>query len=246
MNKNITITVITITYNEERIIPFFLKYYSTFADHIVVYDNLSSDNTKKICEEFKGCKITVIEYNSNDLLDDSIYLEIKNNAYKNYDTDYCIIVDVDEFLYCTDLKKFLYEHKDILTFKATGFNMISKEFPEKDNILQIKSGVRDATFDKCVLFKNNYISKIEYHPGCHSGNFFDTNNNKVIPFCTNYIKLLHYKFMSFEYAYTKHLMYKKRMSNFNLTHGYGYHYLYSKEQQLDIFNKLLSESSNII
>ena len=111
-----TITVITIAYNEERLMPFFLNYYSKFCDHIVVYDNHSTDTTEEICKSVTNCKVTVIKYDTNNSLDDETYLKIKNNVYKDYTTDYCIVVDLDEFLYHNNIKdlNLFYEIREFL------------------------------------------------------------------------------------------------------------------------------------
>jgi glycosyltransferase involved in cell wall biosynthesis len=143
-----TITVIAIAYNEERLMPFFLNYYSKFCDHIVIYDNYSTDRTEEICKSFNGCKVTVIKYETKDTLDDETYLKIKNNVYRDFSTDYCIVVDLDEFLYHDNLKKFLIANKDVKVFKPQGYNMVSTVFPVGDDITVIKSGVPEINYCK--------------------------------------------------------------------------------------------------
>ena len=42
------IRVYTVAWNEEKILPHFLRHYARFADRIVVYDNGSNDRTRDI------------------------------------------------------------------------------------------------------------------------------------------------------------------------------------------------------
>lgn len=80
------ITVYTIAYNEERMLPFFIKWYrDRFPDcRIVLYDNQSTDNTVKICEDNN---IEVITYFTNGEMRDSALRDIKNNCWKESLTD---------------------------------------------------------------------------------------------------------------------------------------------------------------
>ena len=46
------ITTITVCYNEEKILPFFLDYYSSFCDEIIIFDGNSTDNTVSIIQSY--------------------------------------------------------------------------------------------------------------------------------------------------------------------------------------------------
>ena len=50
------ITLYTICYNEQEMLPYFLNHYSKMVDKIVVYDNQSTDNSRQILESFKDPK----------------------------------------------------------------------------------------------------------------------------------------------------------------------------------------------
>src|SRR3990167_11265325 len=91
------ITVYTITYNESLLIQFMIDHYrSRFPDcRIVVYDNISTDDTVKIALA-NGCE--VIPYDTNGQIQDSHYIQIKNNCWKDAKTDWVLICDMDELL----------------------------------------------------------------------------------------------------------------------------------------------------
>jgi len=46
-----TIDVFTTCYNEEIILPYFIRHYKQFARNITIYDNMSTDNSINIIEE---------------------------------------------------------------------------------------------------------------------------------------------------------------------------------------------------
>ena len=56
------IDLYSICYNEEVILPYFIKHYSTFVSNITIYDNYSTDNSDNILKE-SNCN--VIKYDSN-------------------------------------------------------------------------------------------------------------------------------------------------------------------------------------
>lgn len=237
------IEVFAICYNEEKILPFFLRHYSTFCHRITIYDNYSTDKTEEIINAFaKHHDVNIIKYDTKDSLDDSVYLNIKNNCWRTSQADYVIVVDCDEFLYHSDIKSFLRDTKQPV-YKPTGFNMVSIDFPpdhcQLTNI--VTDGVLSHNFSKMCLFSPAKLDSINYNLGCHDANPKDKNGMDIIPHSSSDLKLLHYKNLSFDHRYSKNTENSKRMSSFNSQIGAGIHYTYSKEQQynefLDIFNK---------
>ena len=57
-----------VCWNEEKILPFMLDYYDQFVDQFYIYDNYSTDNTKKILSE--RSKVEVIEFGTNNSFND--------------------------------------------------------------------------------------------------------------------------------------------------------------------------------
>ena len=94
-----TITVYTFLYNEEDILPYFLKHYSQFVDKIVVYNNMSTDNSIEILKNWKDCEIEIREFDTNNQYDERTVVEFKNNCGKEGDRDYVIVWDMEELLY---------------------------------------------------------------------------------------------------------------------------------------------------
>jgi len=241
-----TIEVFAICYNEEKIMPFFLKHYSKFCSRAAIFDNHSTDRTVEIIENFaKTFPIQLIPYDTNGTLDDSVYLSIKNNCWKKSEADYVIVVDSDEFVYHENIKKFIIDNPKSI-YKPKGYNMVSDIFPTGDDILQTKTGKYASNYSKLALFNPREVLEINYQPGCHNASPILTDGcNKTITE-DGELKLLHYKNLSFEYRITKHTEYAKRLSEFNKGTGAGIHYLFNENQQREEFLTLQKEAINII
>src|SRR6516165_10860911 len=115
-----------LAWNEEVIMPYFLRYYSDFCDKIVIYDNESTDKTVEIVNSFPNTEIR--SWNSNNQIDDHLYLRVKNNCYKESRgiADWVIVGDADEFLFHPNLKERLeyYKEAGITLPKVTGYDMV--------------------------------------------------------------------------------------------------------------------------
>ena len=98
------IALITLCYNESKIMPFVIDYWKQFVTHAYVFDNGSTDSSREILSKYDW--ITVIDYShlTGNKLDDIMNANIKNNFWKtikdNY--DWIVVCDFDECLYCDD------------------------------------------------------------------------------------------------------------------------------------------------
>ena len=215
--KNMNLTIYVITFQEEFMLPFFIKWYrERFPDcKIVIYDNYSTDKTEEIALS-NGCE--VIKYDTKGELSDKTYLEIKNNCWKNAGTDWVLVADTDELL---DIRP-----EDLNTdqtlFKSKGYNMCNVE--ELSNVLDIKHGIEAEQYDKVLCFNKRYIKEINYSPGCHNcspvGDVIYTSKRP---------KLLHMKFINEDYLVERYKMFKNRMSEENIKKGWGVQYTNTEE-----------------
>jgi hypothetical protein len=222
------IHVYTLCWNEEKLLPFFLDYYSDIVDRINIYDNYSTDNSERIMKQYKNVK--VFKYNSDNKINDFLYLNIKNNAWKasRGKADFVIVCDTDEFLYSEDLfqtLKYLKKNRHTV-IKPFGYQMVSEFLPEytKDKRITdiVKTGYSDNMWlSKSIIFDPNSIVEINYSPGCHECS--PTGNVKF--YHADKIKLLHYKYLGFEYQIQRMKNMGSRLSKINIENGWGTYYL---------------------
>jgi len=231
--NKMNITIYTIAFQEEFILPFFIKWYRDRFPNckIVIYDNESTDNTVKIALN-NNCEVK--SYNTNNQLSDSMYLEIKNNCWKQSGTDWVLICDVDEFLDITS--EDLNTNKTL--FRSKGYNMCNVN--NVSNILDIKHGVDSPQYDKTICFNSRYIKEINYAAGCHSCSpIGDVLYSYKTP------KLLHMKFINEDYMVDRYKMFKNRMSEENIKKGWGVQYTNTEEIIRRDYKNHLNASKNI-
>ena len=219
------ITIYTITYNEEVILPYFIKWYRDRFPNckIVVYDNESTDGTKNIC--LNTPNLQYIPYHTGNKLSDSTYLKIKNNAWKHADTDWVIVCDVDEFLDVNESN--LNDNQSI--YKSKGFNMFNLD--NLEDITEINYGLPAVQYDKSILFNRKRLTEINYGAGCHH---CDSQGDVV--FSVINPPLYHMKFLNVDYIVQRYKMYSERLSDENLEMRWGYHYQQAEQEIRDSYH----------
>jgi len=243
------IEVYTICYNESKFINLFLNYYAQFASKIIIYDNYSTDDTCDKINRFNICPTEIIKYDTGNQIRDDIYLEIKNNCWKNSKADYVIVCDVDEILYHKDLLIF-FKNTKFNVFKPMGFNMVSDFFPSEENqiINQVKTGVFDEIFSKCILFKPKELHEINFGPGCHKCYPSAKSELKLYDSIESdrQLKLLHYKNISFQYRIERNKSFFQRLSEYNQKNNMGFHYSWDYNTQHEEYLKLWNNRRRVI
>ena len=242
------ITLYTFCYNEKEILPYFLNHYSKIVDKIVVYDNQSTDSSIEILKSFKGCEIEIRDYLTNNQIQDDILMRTKNNCWKDDNSDYIIVLDIDEFLYHPNLREFIKSHPDVDFYTPVGYDMVSDGVPtdySKQIYEIIREGAESINYSKKVLFKRKYVTETNFGYGAHSANYL--GKKPLIEYISNgALKLLHYKCIDLEYVVAKHKHYNERRSKFNKIMGLGLHYDFTREQIESDFNFLKSNAKQIV
>jgi glycosyltransferase involved in cell wall biosynthesis len=172
------VSVHTVIRNEEEILPFYLEHYKTnFPGCVIhIYDNNSTDRSLEICQA-AGCVIRYFPTYSEELL-----REHKNNCWKDSDSDWIIVCDVDELIQITREDLYNLVGVDVVQFKGYNMTKVSNEKSFSD----IDHGFSSPPYDKCCLFRS-VIPAINYSLGAHMVNL------------DSVIKLSKYEFDLFHY-----------------------------------------------
>src|SRR3989344_1762434 len=218
------ITIYTITYNEGLLIQVMIDHYrERFPGcRIVVYDNISTDDTVKIALA-NGCE--VIPYDTGGQLQDSRYIQIKNNCWKDAKTDWVLVCDLDELLDIDEAELRREESLGTTMVRCEFYDMINME--DNVDIAGIKYGVRSPTLGKFLLFSKKFINEINYGPGAHECRPVGTILYSGRPY-----RVYHYASINEDVTIKKFEIYKKRLSAENLKNGWGTQYLMTPQQIL--------------
>lgn len=221
-----TVDVFSICYNEEVMLPHFIKHYQdNFNANITIYDNFSTDRSQQIILD-SGC--TLKTYDSGGQIRDDLYLGIKNECWKTSKANFVAVVDTDEFL------EIPFDVSKCTMVKTQGYDMLG--------LPPSRIGVKNDLYSKYAFFRPNCLKQIGYQPGAHR---CDPSGKIVISEET--AKLLHYKYLNEDYVYNRHMMYESRLSDFNKTYKFGAEYEDVKLQQItDKFIELRALAGKII
>lgn len=170
-----TINVFSIVYNEEFMIPHFLKHYEQFADRIFIIDDHSTDKTAEIAKAHP--KVVYSKYAFEGLNEDE-FNDTFYSFYKNNPSDWAVVVDADEFVDISYLDK-LARRK---VYKTRSFMMIG-ETGDLDECQEI----RWKPFDKPIVFDPSL--DVNFGDGRHTCNL----PTDLGP------SMFHYKYPSREY-----------------------------------------------
>lgn len=240
-------------WNEELMLPYYLRHYSTFCDKIIVLDNESTDSTLDIAREYPMVEIR--SYSTEGTFNDFKHLELKHKCVEESKgkADYIIVSDCDEFIVHPNIKQFLVDNNPDIVYPA-GFQMVSWEFPNNKGQIyeEINRGKPDPWYSKPILLNPNKFETFEWIEGCHDISLDCNVDNIIHPVpvdirpddeymghpwgkwkkqfeCLDLfnefpIKLLHYKFMGAEYVNGRYKLYAERNSIENKEAGLAEHY----------------------
>jgi glycosyltransferase involved in cell wall biosynthesis len=239
------ITVHTLAYNESLVIQFMIDHYrSRFPNcHIVVYDNKSTDKTVEIAMA-NNCEIR--EMDTGGVADEEICINIKNSCWKNANTDWVLVCDVDELL---DISEHELSYEDSLgttKIQSESWNMVNIE--DNVDLSTIDRGWRDPkdqryclNYDKELLFNKNYVQEINYNPGCHSNsaNGIIKNSNKRYP-------LLHYKYINLNVFVEKQRVNRARDTEKQRRNNWGGSCHGGDQVQITEYNRAKNNSVKIL
>ncbi len=223
-----------LAWNEEKILPFTLDYYSQFCEKIFIWDNMSTDSSDEIYKKYP--KVQVIKWNSNDEINEINYVKIKSECYKQYSrnqgVDWVIVCDTDELLYHSNLLDKLSEYKKngIDIPLTDGRNMFSETFPIYDGRLLtdiVKIG-SEIYMDMCKSIIFNPDKDVSFGIGGHNSFCENCKKNE-----TRELKLLHYTYLGRNEVKEKYIKRAKRLSEYNKKNRFGEHYYRLPYQYMD-------------
>lgn len=181
-------------------LPFYLRHYATVADEIHVWDDQSDDGSRQILE--KHPKVFLHDWEHDGGIDEDKFLEFCYRTYPRFvgHADWIMWPDVDEFLYHPGLQRILESYLDAGCgiLRSTGYNMLHPGLPPDDGRSQIyelaRNGVPSPVYSKPIIFQPHI--HVRWNRGKHA---LECAN----PATEAGIKLLHYRYLGYEYTAQK-------------------------------------------
>lgn len=217
------IDVYSVMNNEHILLPYWLRHYETFANHMYVWDDQSDDGTREMLEAHPKVTLLPIEKCG----DDDVHWI--TNLFPQYEkhsqtSDWVIIADADEFIYHPKLTDILWKEKSDGTqvIWCRGYAMISDNPPTGTGQIydEIKLGIPDKLESKWTIFSPNI--RVRFRKGRHGGLL---EGGHSVTNADTGIKLLHYRYLGDQY-----LMDRDRRNAERIEMVYKIGYKYSPEQ----------------
>lgn len=209
------IHVYSIMWNEEVLLPYFLRHYSGFADRIFVINDHSTDKTVEIAKKNK--KVILLDFEYSRGLNENDFNRCFTDLYKKYSrkvADWVMCVDGDEFIYNESIRQSLETQRKngVQIIKTTAYQMISDKIPQTKGQIYKECcwGLRSRGYDKPVVF--DPALDITFGEGRHT----IKSSQKIGPQWGK-LCLLHYRYLSRDYYLKRSLESFARM---NLSEDY--------------------------
>ena len=167
------IDVTIVGFNEEQMLPYALRHYSTFARRIRYWDAFSTDGSRDIAKSF-GAEIYDWHTDGvNDLA--SKTLKSTDWMYPNPAdrADWHIVCDTDELVYFpkgAEATLAAYDKESFAIIKTKGFEMLSDFMPTGTGQIYDEvqyGGDDDNWYGKPALFAPHRLAKIDFSAGAH-------------------------------------------------------------------------------
>lgn len=215
MGTVVSIDVYVMVHNEEAILPYFLRHYSSFAQHIYAFEDQSTDRSWEILNAHP--LVTIIKpeiHGINEKYWTSTLWTTYEKLSRGY-IDYVMLVDADEFIYHPNgIINVLTKEKERGTqvLHCQGYTMIADDFPETDEQIYcvVKNGLPDKLSNKWVVLDPKI--HIRFTDGLHR----IAETDAVALNSRSGLRLLHYRYLSAKYFEEKN---KKNRDRFNIHDG---------------------------
>lgn len=226
--------------NEERLMPYIMRHYTTFSKVIILESN-STDRTVEVARSMGG---EVWSYDVPDEINDDWFTKLKNSCWKDSKADWVIIADADEFVYHPTILRIL-KGTWFTVIRPRFFNMYSEIFPTTAGQIydEVIMGVEQtAPKAKMNIFKPRLIREMNYFPGCHEA--FPEGRVSILE--ETAIKTLHYRNLGIDFVVERNLRARRRNSELNKLNGWGVHIEWSEQEWRSIYEEGLKNATKIV
>jgi len=204
----------THAWNEEVMIPFWVRHYRTFCDKVVVYVDTDTDDATAILAKAEGAEVR--PFHTVGALDDFAFVHFAEQHYieARGNADWVIWTDADEIVYHARLVERLDELKDqgVTYPMVKGYSMLSHCPPSGMGQIydEIKAGIEVPAYAKVCIF--NPELEVAWTTGKHDARVFGrvVRDDGADP-----IKLLHYRWLGDEWFRQRNARNYARMNEIN-------------------------------
>lgn len=221
-----TLTVYLLAYNESFLLPQVDKWWKErfINPKIIVYDNESIDNTVKLAQQL-GWEVRT--FSTGGKMSDLVQMNIKNECWKDCDTDFAWISDFDE------LPGFTQKELDNLSENISMVRMKGWEFIDVAYTIQdAQYGIQTDGYSKNTLIRPSKLIETNYEAGAHKCK--PSLKEGIV--ADKILDLYHMKWFNPTHAlYRASLLGGEHQSNDNKLRKWSYHFSLPLEDHLNYY-----------
>lgn len=234
-------------WNEERMLPFFLRHYEPIAERIFIYDDGSTDRSREILERCPRVTIEPIHCAGASYVE--ALQDLYNNCWKRSrgHADWVIVCNVDEhFHHPSGLAAYLSgcQTAGVTLIPSRGYEMVATRFPPSDVQLSsaIRRGMSSWAHRKTTIFAPDAIDETHFGVGRHT---IQPVGRVTLPEACE-LRMLHYKYLGFPYLRERHMQLESRRRAGDRRKGHGRHYAVGPVRQWLRYVGLLLFSRTVV
>lgn len=208
------IVAISIIRNEADILETFVRYHLQIVDQMIVINHRSADSSSKILHDLKGegLSIEVLEETSIEQPQGRALTRIMNKAVYDYNADWILPLDADEFLTACDeekIRKILEEASDdkIINVPWRTYVPVASDSKELNVLKRIQHyrNIEDPQYYKVIVPRSIALKNAAILPGNHAvvRNTFFRKRKKLPTVLTDQLVLSHFPVRSSNQIITK-------------------------------------------
>ena len=242
------IDLYTITWNEQRLLPFFLEYYVPWIDRLIVFDDKSDDGTAEVLARHPKVDLRTFPPKGESFV--LAALGVWENVWKESRgrADWVVVTNIDEFIFHPAGMRGYLERcatEGITMVHPRGYEMVGDVFPDpgKSLVKGVRRGVPMFGQDKRQVFNPNAITDINYTTGRHQCRPTGT----VVEPSSVEAALLHYKYVCpHAYLMRRQRALARRMLDGDMRSGFGTQYRQAPAQLLNSFEWLKLHATEVV
>jgi hypothetical protein len=208
------VEIYALCHQEAKIIPYFMKHYNQYGQ-VFLFESHSTDGSRKLAESLGAI---IVPFDTGNEVRDDLFMDIKNNCWKDSKADWVIICDMDEFIYHPNFVAYLETVKETIIEPKT-YEMISDVYPTTEGQIYEEVQYGFPTRTKMFLFRTQELFEIGYGAGCHDAQpegYVSINRDSEI-IC------MHMRHLSINHIVQRNAYLASRMSEVNKKNGWGWH-----------------------